>query len=128
MKKTPLVRPALEKARDISELSCPEVQAIIDKAKATIQEQMLRLPQVKLKIGLAGPTIWKGVKEGTLPPPVAIGVRAVAWRESELQAWIEVKVLASRTGRDIDMPEFIGLLTKSKSPSTSNLVPAAQYD
>jgi prophage regulatory protein len=126
MKKPPLVRPARANAKDFSELSCPEVQSIIEKSKATIQEQMLRLPQVKLKIGLAGSTIWKEVKEGTLPPPVALGARAVAWRESELQAWIEVKVLASRIGRDFDMSEFIILLTKPQSP-TSNLVPAVQY-
>jgi predicted DNA-binding transcriptional regulator AlpA len=127
MKKPPLARPARANAKGFSELSCPEVQSIIDKAKATIQEQMLRLPQVKLKIGLAGSTIWKGVKEGTLPPPVALGARAVAWRESELQAWIEVKVLAARIGRDFDMHEFITLLTNPQSP-TANLVQAVHYD
>lgn len=50
------------------------------------------------------------------------GALPVAWRESELQAWIEVKVLASRIGRVCDMPEFIILLTKPQSP-TSNHVP-----
>lgn len=126
MKKPPLVRPPRANAKAFIDVSCPDVQSIINKAKDTVQEQFLRLPQVKLKIGLAGSTIWKEVKAGTLPPPVALGARAVAWRESELQAWIEVKVLASRIGQDFNMPEFIILLTMPQSAS-SNIVPAVHY-
>lgn len=110
--RVPLTGP---EARNLIAMADAEIQYIIDKARATTQEKMLRLPQVKLKIGRAASTIWKDVKDRTLPPPIALGSRAVAWRESELQAWIEVKVLAARTGLTVDMPGFISQLTKPQS-------------
>ena len=126
MKKPQAVLPEGAKAKELIALSSAEVQYIINKARTNTQEQMLRLPQVKLKIGRATSTIWKDVKEGTLPPPVALGARAVAWRESELQAWIEVKVLATRIGWSIDMPEFIHQLIKPCPPVKSDVTQGAQ--
>lgn len=32
-------------------------------------------------------TWWRWVKAGIAPPPVAIGPKATAWRESDLQRW-----------------------------------------
>lgn len=90
---------------------CSELQRFVEQARSTVNDRMLRLPQVKLKTGRAVSTIWKDVKEGTLPPPISVGPRSVAWRESELQAWIDARVFASRTKCDIDMKAFIKFLT-----------------
>lgn len=110
MKSLPLV-PSGSTKTTANNIVCPELLYYVERARATVNDRMLRLPQVKLKIGRAASTIWKDVKEGTLPPPIALGARSVAWRESELQAWIDAKVLASRSKRDIDMKSFIALLT-----------------
>jgi prophage regulatory protein len=37
------------------------------------------------------------VKAGTFPAPVRIGARAVAWRVSEVEQWLEARPLASAT-------------------------------
>lgn len=82
----------------------------VHRAKDVTNERMPRLPDVKAKIGYAASIIWKAVDEGTLPPPVALGPRTVAWRESELQAWIDANTFASRANQIIDMKLFIRLL------------------
>ena len=89
----------------------PELIEFLQRAQNTSNDRMLRLPQVKDKIGYAASTIWKAVKEGTLPAPISLGPRSVAWRESELQAWIDANTYASRSKCGIDMKLFITLLT-----------------
>jgi prophage regulatory protein len=88
-----------------------ELMSIVQRTQETTNDRLLRLPQVKAKIGYATSTIWKCVKEGTLHAPISLGPRSVAWRESELQAWIDANTYASRTKRRIDMKQFIALLT-----------------
>jgi len=34
-------------------------------------------------------TIYRGVRAGTFPAPIRITERRVAWRESDVQAWIQ---------------------------------------
>ena len=88
-----------------------DLHAILRRAREITNDRMLRLPQAKAMIGSAASTMWKGVKEGTLPPPISLGPRTVTWRESELQAWIDANTYASRAKRRIDMKQFIALLT-----------------
>lgn len=47
-------------------------------------------------------TIYRRIKAGTFPPPVQVGRRRVAWRESDIAAWqasLEVGVRSNTTGR-----------------------------
>jgi len=89
----------------------PPLKEIVQRVHEIINDRMLRLPQAKEKTGLATSTFWKRVKEGTLPGSVSLGPHSVAWRESELQAWIEANTYASRTKQSIDMKHFIEVLT-----------------
>ncbi|QGZ62474.1 helix-turn-helix transcriptional regulator [Paraburkholderia acidisoli] len=52
-------------------------------------ERLLRLPIVMARVGLSRATVYRLVKDGCFPGPVRIGVRAVAWRASEIDAWME---------------------------------------
>lgn len=52
-------------------------------------ERMLRRPEVQDRTGKSRSAIYLGIKDGTFPPPVPIGARAVAWRESDILRWIE---------------------------------------
>ncbi|MYM34046.1 AlpA family phage regulatory protein [Duganella sp. FT94W] len=88
-----------------------ELKEIIRRVKELANDRMLRLPQASGKLGLATSTYWKGVKEGTIPPQVPLGPRISAWRESELQAWIDAKTYAARNNLIIDMKAFVSALT-----------------
>ena len=64
-----------------------------------IPAALLRISAVKSRIGLSRTSIYNGVKAGTFPPPVKIGVKAIAWLESDVEAWIAATVKAARTVR-----------------------------
>jgi prophage regulatory protein len=48
-------------------------------------------------VQLSRSTIYAAVKAGTFPAPVRIGARAVAWRVSEVEQWLEARPLANAT-------------------------------
>lgn len=54
--------------------------------------RMLRLPNVLLRVGLGRSHVLAMVKSGDFPAPVKLGARAVAWVESEVNAWIEARI------------------------------------
>ena len=56
----------------------------------------LRRRTVENKTGLSRSTIYARVKDGTFPAPVRIGPRAVAWLESDVEAWQAAQVAATR--------------------------------
>jgi prophage regulatory protein len=63
-------------------------------------ERLLRFPRVKERCGeLSHSTIYDLMAKGEFPKPVSLsGGRAVAWKESSIDAWI-----ASRTESQLDM-------------------------
>ena len=62
-------------------------------------DAILRLPEVAKRIGLSRSTIWQYARQGKFPKPVKLGVRAVGWRESELNDWIESRACPSTADR-----------------------------
>lgn len=50
----------------------------------------LRLPVVKARTGLSGPTIRRRIAEGRFPEPVPLGGRSVGWLSSEIDTWMEL--------------------------------------
>jgi prophage regulatory protein len=61
---------------------------------AVTSERMLRLPTVLERVGVSRSTLWSWVREKRFPPPVRLGPRAVAWKSSAIDAWIEGRVEA----------------------------------
>ncbi|WP_311270399.1 AlpA family phage regulatory protein [Sphingobium sp. WCS2017Hpa-17] len=53
------------------------------------EEQFLRIGKVMAKTGKPRSSIYREMKAGTFPRPERIGPRAVAWRLSKLQRWME---------------------------------------
>lgn len=51
--------------------------------------RLLRLPEVRQKVGLSRSAIYKLISEGQFPRQVAIGPRTVAWVQEDLERWIE---------------------------------------
>jgi prophage regulatory protein len=58
-------------------------------------ESLLRLPKVKARTGKGTTTIYRDMANGTFPKPVQIGGGRVAWRESEIDAWIAARIEAA---------------------------------
>jgi prophage regulatory protein len=48
---------------------------------------LARLPMVVRVTGLGRSTIYRLVADGSFPPPVHLGPRAVGWRWSDLDQW-----------------------------------------
>ncbi|MEW6489349.1 MAG: AlpA family phage regulatory protein [Thermodesulfobacteriota bacterium] len=59
-------------------------------------ERLLRLPAVLSLVPWCRSTLYAKVKAGEFPPPVTLGARSVAWRESEVSAWIDGRPEALR--------------------------------
>jgi len=56
---------------------------------------LMRLPQVMREVGLCRSSIYAAVSQGRFPAPVRIGMRAVAWRSEDIEAW---KATLNRAG------------------------------
>jgi len=52
-------------------------------------EKILRLPDVKTLTGLSRSTIYNRVGEGTMPAPVSLGARAIGWKSSSIESWLQ---------------------------------------
>ena len=52
-------------------------------------EKLLRRPEVEEMTGLSRAGIYAKMAKGDFPRPLRLGPRAVAWRESDVQEWID---------------------------------------
>lgn len=51
--------------------------------------RLIRLPEVKLRTGLARSSIYRMMEDGCFPRPRKLGPRAVAWMVSDIDHWID---------------------------------------
>jgi prophage regulatory protein len=58
--------------------------------------RILRMREVSGLTGLSRSTIYRSVWQGSFPPPLKLGTRAVGWRESDVERWIEGRADVSR--------------------------------
>jgi prophage regulatory protein len=59
-------------------------------------KRILREAVVIDRTGRSRTTIFRDVRSGTFPAPIAIGPRAKGWLESDIEAWIARQIDASR--------------------------------
>lgn len=96
-------------------------------------DKYLRIKQVCELTGLSRATIYAMEKSNNFPQKIALGERAVAWRESEIAAWMEARRTAVKSGREAKPGKppvrksssgkgteksTAGLLSKDSSPLT----------
>lgn len=55
-------------------------------------DTFLRRPQVEARTGISRSTIYLWMKTGDFPLPVKLGTRLVAWRESDITAWLDSRI------------------------------------
>lgn len=63
-------------------------------------KKYLRASQIVELTGLSRATIYAMEKKGDFPKKIPLGARAVAWIESEIEAWLDERKLAIKTGRE----------------------------
>lgn len=59
--------------------------------------RFIRLPEVLALCGKSRSSIYAAIKKGEFPAPVKLSVRSSAWIKSEIAAWAEARVTASRS-------------------------------
>lgn len=59
-------------------------------------KRLIRVPEVLRRVGFSRTTMYELIKEGRFPDKIIIGARAVAFVESEIDAWIENTISDSR--------------------------------
>jgi len=64
--------------------------------KARSTEAVLRLPQVRQRVGLSRSTIYALAASGKFPSPIKLGSRAAGWLASEIDTWLAARIDASR--------------------------------
>lgn len=50
---------------------------------------LLRETRVLARVDISRRTLWRWIKKGLFPAPVAVGPNAVRWRSDELDEWLE---------------------------------------
>jgi len=53
----------------------------------------IRLPQLKFLLSVSSATIWRGVKNGTIPKPVKLTERTTAWNVGLVRAALAAKAV-----------------------------------
>lgn len=74
---------------------------------STLLEKLLRIAEVEGATGLHRSSIYRKINGDPpgFPEPVAIGARAVAWRESEISEWIEAQATRGRAAWRANRPK-----------------------
>jgi prophage regulatory protein len=63
-----------------------------------VELAILRRRQVEARVGLRRSTLYQRIADGTFPPPIRLGARAVGWLQSDIDAWLRARVAESRAG------------------------------
>lgn len=58
--------------------------------------KLMKLPEVLARVALSRSQVYAKVKDGTFPAPINVGIRAVAWVEQEVDAWVRALVSEAR--------------------------------
>ncbi|AQR74184.1 hypothetical protein BXU08_11450 [Sphingomonas sp. LM7] len=57
-------------------------------------DYFIRIKEVRERTGLSRSTIYRRIQDGTFPPHYTLGGRTTAWRNGEVQAWIDARIAA----------------------------------
>jgi prophage regulatory protein len=62
--------------------------------------RFLRINEVKDKVGLSRPTIWRLERAGEFPKRRQLGSRSVGWVEDEIEQWMQSRVVVADDSGD----------------------------
>ena len=61
-----------------------------------MQAKVLRRKDVEAMVGLSRSTIYHLISQGLFPAPIKLGKRAVGWKVSDLEIWLNNREMAER--------------------------------
>ena len=89
--------------------------------------RLIRLPEVKDRTGLGRSSIYGEIAAERFPSPIKIGLRSVAWIESEVTDWIESRIAEQRTYPQ-DEDHWAAKTTAASDPHQHpEVIPASHY-
>ncbi|ATF93370.1 helix-turn-helix transcriptional regulator [Cedecea neteri] len=59
-------------------------------------KRFIRVPEVLNRVGFSRTTLYERIKDGSFPDRVKIGLRSIAFIESEVDEWIEKTIQNTR--------------------------------
>ena len=59
-------------------------------------DQLLRFTDVQKAVGISRTTLWRWEAKNFFPKRRQLGPNSVAWKKSEVEAWIQSRTLAGR--------------------------------
>lgn len=59
-----------------------------------MSKRIIRLREVKAKVGKGHSSIYEDMNNGNFPKSVPLGKRAVGWIEEEVDRWIDARIAA----------------------------------
>ena len=68
--------------------------------QAPKKSRLIRLPEVKTRVGICKTGIYARMNAGTFPKKVKLGPRSVAWIESDIDDWISNRVKQAYSDSD----------------------------
>ncbi len=61
-----------------------------------MHERLIKLSEVIDRTGLSRSTIYNRIDDGTFPKQIKISKRSMAFIESEIEEWIQTRIIESR--------------------------------
>jgi prophage regulatory protein len=86
-------------------------------------KKFLRLPDVRSRVALSRSQIYRQMKAGLFPCSYDLGARAVAWLESDIDAWIESRVKGNDDAAE-NWPIGGGPVAAENAQGTTATIPA----
>ncbi|QUT14570.1 helix-turn-helix transcriptional regulator [Rahnella inusitata] len=63
-----------------------------------MSQSLIRLSEVQRRCGYGKAWIYKLISQNQFPKPIKIGIRSIAFVESEIDEWINQRIAESRKG------------------------------
>ena len=58
-------------------------------------DRLMPLGEVRARCGLSRSSLYRKMRDRSFPTPLQVGVRAVRWRESEVEHWLATRPRAT---------------------------------
>ena len=68
----------------------------MEQAALASEIRLIRLKEVMSICGMSRSSVYLAIKNGQFPSPVKLSTRSIAWLRSEVIAWVESRVKATR--------------------------------
>lgn len=96
---------------------------------SALLEKLLRVAEVEAATGLDRSTIYRLIKDDAgFPEPIQLTARSVAWRASEVAAWIEARAAKGREEWRANRPQARAQAQKRRAAAVQTSAQEGSHD